>query len=160
MAWLYVLILLLLAAGLWGAYRVLGTPSRLAPRDYYIVLADVATSVERAAGRLRQALDGAPGARLGDAATATRKIFQTGYYQTLRLRPVSGPDAAAAARAELGRACEAYDWASRMIGSESAHNPLILAAARRLLDAGDAALRQAARELPPVLTTPRENTAP
>jgi hypothetical protein len=160
MAWLYVLILLLLAAGLWGAYRVLGTPSRLAPRDYYVVLADVATSVERAAGRLRQALDGEPGARLEDEATASRKIFQTGYYQTLRLRPVSGPDAAAAARAELGRACEAYDWASRMIGSESANNPLILAAARRLVDAGDAALKQAAMELPPVLTTPRENTAP
>jgi hypothetical protein len=153
------LILLLLAAGLVGAYRVLGTPSRLASRDYNIVLADVATSVERAAGRLRQALDGEPG-RLEDEAAASRKIFQTGYYQTLRLRPTTGPDAGAAARAELGRACEAFDWASRMIGSESVHNPLILEAARRLLDAGDAALRQAALELPPLLSTPRESTAP
>ena len=159
MAWLYILILLVLAAGLVGAYRVLGTPSRLASRDYNIVLADVATSVERAAGRLRQALDGEPSA-LEDEARASRKIFQTGYYQTLRLRPTTGPDAGAGARAELGRACEAYDWASRMIGSESVHNPLILAAARGLLDAGDAALRQAALELPPVPATPGESTAP
>jgi hypothetical protein len=159
MAWLYILILLLLAAGLVGAYRVLGTPSRLASRDYNIVLADVATSVERAAAKLRQALDGEPG-KLEDEAAASRKIFQTGYYQTLRLRPTTGPDAGAAARAELGRACEAYDWASRMIASESVHNPLILAAAGQLLDAGDAALKQAARELPPVLSTPAENTAP
>jgi hypothetical protein len=159
MAWLYIVILLLLAAGLVGAYRLLGTPSRLASRDYNFVLADVATSVERAAGRLREALAGEPSA-LEAAATASRKIFQTGYYQTLRLRPTTGPDAGAAARAELGRACEAYDWASRMIGSESVRNPLILAAARQLLDAGDAALRQAALELPPVLSTPAENTAP
>ena len=159
MAWLYILILLLVAAGLVGAYRVLGTPSRLASRDYNIVLADVATSVERAAGRLRQALDGEPG-KLEDEAAASRKIFQTGYYQTLRLRPTTGPDAGAAARAELGRACEAYDWASRMIASESVHNPLILTAARQLLDAGDASLKQAALELPPVLSTPAESTAP
>jgi hypothetical protein len=157
--WLYVLILLLVAAGLIAAYRLLGTPSRLSSRDYYVVLADVATSVERAAGRLRQALDREPN-RLEDEAAASRKIFQTGYYQTLRLRPSTGPDAAVAARAELGRACEAYDWASRMIGSESVHNPLILAAARSLLDAGDAALKQAARELPPALATRRESTAP
>jgi hypothetical protein len=159
MAWLYILILLLAAAGLIGAYRVLGTPSRLAARDYNIVLADVATSVERAASQLRAALDGEPGG-LEDAAAASRKIFQTGYYQTLRLRPTTGPDHGAAARAELGRACEAYDWASRMIASESVHNPLILAAARRLLDAGDAALKQAALELPPVSSTPGESTAP
>ncbi|HXN57420.1 MAG TPA: hypothetical protein VN912_02415 [Candidatus Angelobacter sp.] len=159
MAWLYILILLLAGAGLIGAYRVLGTPSRLAARDYNIVLADVATSVERAAGQLREALDGEPLA-LEDAAAASRKIFQTGYYQTLRLRPTTGPDDGAAARAGLGRACEAYDWASRMIGSESVHNPIILAAARRLLDAGDAALKQAALELPPVPSTPRESTAP
>ena len=158
MAWLYILILLLLAAGLVGAYRLLGTPSRLASRDYNIVLADVATSVERAAGRLRQALDGEPG-KLEDEAAASRKIFQTGYYQTLRLRPTIGPDAGAAARAELGRACEAYDWASRMIASESVHNPLILTAARQLLDAGDAALKQAALALPPVLSTPAESSA-
>jgi hypothetical protein len=157
MAWLYILILLVAAAGLVGAYRVLGTPSRLATRDYNIVLADVATSVERAAGQLREALDGEPLA-LEDAAAASRKIFQTGYYQTLRLRPTTGPDVGAAARAGLGQACEAYDWASRMIGSESVHNPIILAEARRLLDAGDAALKQAALELPPVPSTPREST--
>jgi len=159
MAWLYILILVLAAAGLIGAYRVLGTPSRLAARDYNIVLADVATSVERAAGQLRAALDGEP-LSLEDAAAASRKIFQTGYYQTLRLRPTSGPDEGAAARAGLGRACEAYDWASRMIGSESVHNPIILAEARRLLDAGDAELKQAALELPPLSSTPRESTAP
>src|SRR5207302_8530871 len=129
-----------------------------ASRDYNIVLADVATSVERAAGRLRQALDGEPG-RLEDEAAASRKIFQTGYYQTLRLRPTSGPDAGAAARAELGRACEAYDWASRMLGSESLRNPLILEAARRLMDAGDVALRQAAQALPPELPAPHGSTA-
>jgi len=158
MAWLYIVILLVLAVGLWGAYKLLGTPSRLASLDYNFVLADVATSVERAAGRLRQALDGEPG-KLEDEAAASRKIFQTGYYQTLRLRPTTGPDAGAAARAELGRACEAYDWASRMIASESVHNPLILTAARQLLDAGDASLKQAALELPPV-STPAESTAP
>src|SRR4030081_2690279 len=157
MAWLYVLIFPLLAAGRVGAYRGLGTPSRLESRDYNIVLADVATSVERAAGRLRQALDGDPSA-LEDEARASRQIFQTGYYQKLPLRPTLPPDAGAAARAKLGRACEAYDWASRMIGSESVRNPLILAAARRLLDAGDAALKQAALELPPVPATTGERT--
>ncbi|TMC44207.1 MAG: hypothetical protein E6J25_04120 [Chloroflexi bacterium] len=160
MAWLYIVILLLLAAGLWGVYRVLGTPSRLAPRDYNVVLADVATSVERAAGNLRRALEAGPGRTLEDQATGARKIFQTGYYQTLRLRPSSGPDAAAAARAGLGRACEVYDWASRMLASESVHNPLVLEAARRLIDAGDAALMQAARELPPVPAAPGGNSAP
>ena len=94
MIWLYALILLLLAAALLGAYRVLGTPSRLTPRDYDVVLADIKTSVERAAGQLRQALTG-PEGPLEDVATAARKIFQTGYYQTLRLRPSSGPDSAA-----------------------------------------------------------------
>jgi hypothetical protein len=160
MAWLYLVILLLLAAGLWAAYRVLGTPSRLTPGDYNIVLADVATSVERAAGRLRRALEAGPGRTLEDEAVTARKIFQTGYYQTLRLRPLSGPDAAAAARATLGRACEAYDWASRILGSESAHNPLLLEAARRLIDAGDAALTQAGQELPPVLTAPGGSSEP
>jgi hypothetical protein len=157
MVWLYALILLVLAAALIGAYRVLGTPSRLAPRDYDVVLEDVRASVERAATRLRRSLDAAEGGSLEDEATAARKIFQTGYYQTLRLRPASGPDLAADARAAIGRACEAYDWASRMLGSESIHNPLVLEAARRLLDAGDAALRQVERELP---ATPAGNTAP
>ena len=159
MAWPYLLILLVLAAALWAAYRLLGTPSRLAPSDYNVVLADVATSVERAASRLRLAIETGDG-DLEDAAKAARKIFQTGYYQTLRLRPSSGPDAAAGARAGLGRACEAYDWASRMLASESGRNPLVLDAARRLLDAGDAALTQAARELPPAPAAPRESSGP
>jgi hypothetical protein len=159
MVWLYLLILLLLATGLWGAYRVLGTPSRLAQRDYNVVLADIESSVERSAERLRRALDAGPGKTLEDEAAAARKIFQTGYYQTLRLRPSSGPDDAAAARTGLGRACEAYDWATRMLGSESVANPLVLDAARRLLDAGDAALRQAERELPP-LDVPRGSSGP
>jgi hypothetical protein len=160
MAWLYIVILLVLAAALWGAYRVLGTPSRLAPSDYNVVLADVAISVERAAGNLRRALVAGPGRTLEQEASGARKIFQTGYYQTLRLRPSSGPDAAAAARAGLGRACEAYDWASRMLASESVHNPLVLDAARRLIDAGDATLTQAGRELPPVPAAPGGSSAP
>ena len=158
MAWLYLLILLLLAAALLGAWRVLGTPSRLAPRDYDVILLDIKTSVERAAERLRQALNAGPERRLEDEATAARKIFQTGYYQTLRLRPSSGPDSAAATRAGLGRACEAYDWASRMLGSESVHNPLVLEAARRLMDAGDAALKQVV--VPPAPAESRGNTEP
>jgi hypothetical protein len=154
MVWLYALILLLLAAALWGAYKVLGTPSRLAPRDYDVVL-------ERAAARLGRALDAGGGSSSLEAeATAARKIFQTGYYQTLRLRPTSGPDLAADARAAIGRACEAYDWASRMLGSESVRNPLVLAAARRLMDAGDAALTKVERELPALPDAPRGNTAP
>jgi hypothetical protein len=160
MLWLYALILLLLAAALLGAWRVLGTPSRLAPRDYDVIVVDIKTSVERAAGRLRQALNAGPGKALEDEAAAARKIFQTGYYQTLRLRPSSGPDRAADARAGLGRACEAYDWASRMLGSESAGNPLVLESARRLMDAGDAALTQVEAQLPPLLDAPRGNTAP
>ena len=160
MLWLYALILLVAGFGLWAAYRVLGTPSRLEPRDYLVVLADVATSVERAAARLRQALTTESDGHVDDVAGEARKIFQTGYYQTLRLRPASGPDALSAARAELGRACEAYDWASRMIGSESLGNPLIRDAAVHLLDAGDAALSQAGRELPAELPAPRGSTAP
>jgi hypothetical protein len=159
MLWLYALILVAVAVGLWAAYRVLGTPSALTPTDYGIVLADVATSAERMAGELRAAVEREPDG-LEDIAKEARKIFQTGYLQTLRLRPVTGVDALAAARAELGRACEAYDWASRMIGSESRRNPLILTAALQLLDAGDAALKQAARELPSSLPAPRESTAP
>jgi len=158
--WLYVLLLAIVAVGLWGVYRILGTPSRLAPADYAVVLADVATSVERAASSLRAALDASPGVALEDVAGQSRKIFQTGYYQTLRLRPAAGADAFAAARATLGQACEAYDWASRMLGSESGRNPLILEAARRLMDAGDAALRQAGQQLPPELPAPHGSTAP
>lgn len=157
MLWLYALLLIAAAGGLIAVYRLLGTPSRLTPADYAVVLADVATSVERSAGRLRAAL-GEPEADLEAAARDGRKIFQTGYYQTLRLRPSSGPDLLGPARAELGRACETYDWASRMIGSESLRNPLIRESALRLLDAGDAALIQAARELPASLPSPDEST--
>ena len=89
MAWLYLLILLVLAAALVVAYRVLGTPSRLVPRDYDLVLADIESSVARAADRLRRGLDAGPGGALDGEASAARKIFQTGYYQTLRLRPSS-----------------------------------------------------------------------
>ena len=158
MLWLYAVLLIAVAGGLIAVYRLLGTPSRLTPRDYAVVLADVATSVERAAGQLRTALAN-PDTDLEAAAREGRKIFQTGYYQTLRLRPSSGPDVLAAARDELGRACEAYDWGSRMIGSESLRNPLIRESALRLLDAGDAALTQAARELPASLPAPGESTA-
>jgi len=140
--WLYLLLLAVAAVGLWGVYRILGTPSRLAPTDYAVVLADVADSVERAAARLREALDASPATALDDVAGQSRKIFQTGYYQTLRLRPAAGADVLAAARAELGQACEAYDWASR------------------LMDVGDNALRQAAQALPAELPAPHESTAP
>ena len=160
MIWLYLLLLAVAAVGLWGVYRILGTPSRLAPTDYAVVLADVADSVERAAARLREALDASPATALDDVAGQSRKIFQTGYYQTLRLRPAAGADVLAAARAELGQACEAYDWASRMLGSESVRNPLIIEAARRLMDVGDNALRQAAQALTAELPAPHESTAP
>ncbi len=160
MVWLYALILLLLAGALLVAYRVLGTPSHLAPRDYDVVLEDIRASVERAASRLRRSLDAGPEPSLEDEATAARKIFQTAYYQTLRLRPASGPDLAAEVRAELGRACEAYDWASRMLGSESAKNPLVWEAARRLVDAGDAVLMRVERRQPAMPDAPRGNTGP
>src|SRR2546425_5854758 len=160
MVWIYALVLLVLAAALIGAYRVLGTPSRLAPRDYDVVLDDIRTSVERAVAGLRRSLDARPGESLADEATAARKIFQTGYYQALRLRPSSGPDLAAEVRASIGRACEAYEWASRMLGSESAHNPLVLEAARRLMDAGDAVFTQVERKLPAMPDAPRGNTGP
>ena len=150
---LYVAILVAVAALLLVAYRVLGTPSRLAPTDYTTVLADVIDTVGRSARRLREALDsGTEAGRLEQVAAETRKIFQTGYYQALRLRPASGGDAAVSVRQIIGAGCEAYDWASRMIGSASARNPVILEEARRLLDAGDRQLAEAAREL--ALRTP------
>jgi hypothetical protein len=145
---LYAAVLAAAALALWGAYRVLGTPSRLAPVDYRIVLEDVISSVSRSATTLRAALDAGPdGGHLDEVATQTRRIFQTGYYQTLRLRPATGDDVAVSIREVLGRGCEAYDWASRMIGSASARNPVILEAARRLMDAGDQQLTRAARDL-------------
>lgn len=135
---LYAVLLAVVVVGLWGAYRVLGTPSRLAPGDYAIVLDDLLRSVTRAAAQLRAALE-SPHAQGGleEVALASRKIFQTGYYQSLRLRPASGPDQGDGLRPALGRACEAYDWASRMASSESFTNPAIQDAVGRLMDAGD-----------------------
>jgi hypothetical protein len=160
MLWLYVVILLAVAFGLWAAYRLLGTPSRLAQADYAVVLADVASSAERAARRLRDAFEREGKGSLVEEAADARKIFQTGYYQTLRLRPASGPDAMAAARMQLGRACQAYEWASRLIGSESLDNPLIREAAGRLLQAADAELRRVVPALPAGQPATRESTAP
>src|SRR5947207_13760399 len=99
MVWLYALILLLLAAALVVAYRVLGTPSRLAPRDYDVVLEDIRTSVERAASRLRRSLDAGPEQSVEDEATAARKIFQTAFFKTLRVRHASGTYLYTASRA-------------------------------------------------------------
>src|SRR5256885_16609007 len=113
MVWLYALILLLLAAALVVAYRVLGTPSRLTPPDYDVVLEDIRSSVERAATRLRRSLEARPEQSVVDEATAAPKIFQTAYYQTLPLRPPSGPDLAAATPAPVRRGCEAYASAAR-----------------------------------------------
>ncbi len=145
---LYAAILLVVAVGLLIAYRVLGTPSRLTPADYGVVLEDVLLSVSRSARELHAALEaGADSRRLEEVAAGSRKIFQTGYFQTLRLRPASGPDEAASVRELLGQACQAYDWASRMIGGEGVRNPLISQAARALLEAGDRQISLAAREL-------------
>ncbi len=158
---LYAAILIVAAVGLLGAYRVLGTPSRLRPPDYATVLADVVRSVTRSARRLREALDGAGDpSSLEEVAAESRKIFQTAYYQTLRLRPSVGTDPGVSVRSVLGQACEAYDWASRMIGSSSATNPAILDAARRLLDAGDQQLNRADRELAALAPASTEKTAP
>lgn len=152
---LYVVILLAVAVGLVGAYRVLGTPSRLKPVDYEVVLEDVLSSVRRSAGELRAALqEGTDRHRLEEVAAQSRKIFQTGYYQTLRLRPASGPDDSASVRELLGLACQAYDWASRMVGSEGVRNPLISDAARGLLEAGDRQISLAARQLAEVKPGP------
>lgn len=159
MLWLYGLILLVVALGLWAAYRVLGTPSRLASSDYVVVLADLVASVERSAARLREAIKDQADESREEAAKEARKIFQTGYFQSLRLRPAAGSDPMASARTELGRACEAYDWASRMVGGDSLKNPLIREALDRLLDTADAALRRAALQLP-ASAVPAEKTVP
>ncbi len=145
---LYAALLLVVIIGLWAAYRILGTPSRLPPADYRTVLEDICRSAGRAADRLRRALeDEGSEAKLEDVATDTRKIFQTGYFQTLRLRPTRSPDTAAPIRLTLGQACDAYDWASRMIGSESITNPVIRETALRLLHAGDEYRRRALEAL-------------
>lgn len=133
-------------AGLWAAYRVLGTPSRLAPADYRVVLDDLAASVARSAASLRGALAEADRQREQVAADA-RKIFQTGFYQALRLRPDATTDPSALVRAGLGRACEGYEWASRMAESESFANPAVQEAVRMLLDRADAELSAARQTL-------------
>ncbi len=158
---LYGALLLAVIVGLWAAYRLLGTPSRLAAGDYRLVLDDAARSVGRSAERLREAIANAESGRvLEGAAHDARKIFQTAYYQTLRLRPAAGPDTAAAGRATLARACEAYDWASQMIGSESIANPAVRESALRLLEAGDEELRRAVRELSELPPTARTGSMP
>lgn len=144
-------ILVGVVVGLWAAYRVLGTPSRLTPADYRVVLDDMAVSVAAAAARVRGALGSAASDREAVAGEA-QKIFQTGYYQALRLRPEAPTDPAALVRAGLGRACEGYEWATRMVGSESYENPAVRDAAALLLDRADtelSAARQALAGLPP-----------
>jgi hypothetical protein len=132
--------------GLWAAYRVLGTPSRLAPADYRVVLDDLAASVARSAASLRGALAEDDRQREQVAADA-RKIFQTGFYQALRLKPDATTDPSALVRAGLGRACEGYEWASRMAESESFGNPAVQEAVRMLLDRADAELSAAQQTL-------------
>jgi hypothetical protein len=157
---LYALILAIVVFGLWAAYKLLGTPSKLQPADYTIVLEDLLRSVTGSAAQLRQALEAeAAGSALEDVATESRKIFQTGYYQTLRLRPAAGPDSGQLPRSALGRACEAYDWASRMASGESLANPAIRAAVFGLMDAGDRELEAARQALTPSSPSP-ERSAP
>jgi hypothetical protein len=140
------IILIVVIAGLWAAYRVLGTPSRLAPADYRVVLDDLATSVARSAAQLRAALSEDDRKREEVAADA-RKIFQTGFYQALRLKPDATTDPAALVRAGLGRACEGYEWASRMAESESFGNAAVREAVQLLLDRSDAELSAAQQTL-------------
>jgi hypothetical protein len=140
------IILGVVIAGLWAAYRVLGTPSRLAPADYRVVLDDLAASVARSAARLRGALAEDDRQR-EQVATDARKIFQTGFYQALRLKPDATTDPSALVRAGLGRACEGYEWASRMAESESFGNAAVQDAVRMLLDRADAELSAAQQTL-------------
>lgn len=157
---LYALIFALVAVGLWAVYRVLGTPSRLQARDYQVVLDDLVRAVEREATRLRGALERNPEAEsVAETARAARKIFQTGYYQAIRLRPDQGTDPAGQARERIRTACEAYEWASRMMASESLSNPAIRASALQLLDAGDRDMRAAETAMGPV-SPPNGNSAP
>ncbi|HYM51590.1 MAG TPA: hypothetical protein VET65_13600 [Candidatus Limnocylindrales bacterium] len=158
---LYAALLLLAVTGLWAVYRVLGTPSRLAPADYAAVLDDLIDSVANAASRLRKALDAPDADRLEEVATEARKIFQTAYYQTLRLRPLTGPDTGEPARLAMREACEAYDWASRMASADSVRNEAIRAAIVDLIEAGDRGVERARLARPALSPSePGERTGP
>src|SRR5919197_5274348 len=92
---LYGFLFILAVLGIWAVYRVLGAPSKLPPADYRTVLDDLLQTVERERSRLLSALDspsplvgeGRGGGTLASVAESSRKIFQTGYYQALRLKP-------------------------------------------------------------------------
>ena len=152
---LYVFLFILAVLGIWIVYRVLGAPSQLKPADYRVVLDDLLETVERERSRLLAGLDasekspsplageGRGGGELASVAQSSRKIFQTGYYQALRLKPLGADDGAAKVRDHIRRACEACDWAGRMLGGEAANNPLLLKSARSLLEAAAAELEQA-----------------
>jgi hypothetical protein len=154
---LYVFLFILAVLGIWAVYRVLGAPSKLPPADYRTVLDDLLQTVERERSRLLSALDsgsplaedGRAGGNLASVAESSRKLFQTGYYQALRLKPVGADDGTAEVRDHIRRACEACDWAGRMVGGESANNLLLLEAARSLLGAAATELQQARAGLPP-----------
>jgi hypothetical protein len=145
---LYVFLFVLAVLGIWAVYRVLGGPSQLPPADYRTVIDDLIETAERERARLLAALDSGQG-DLGAVASSSRKIFQTGYYQSLRLRPSEAADAAAEVRDHIRRACEACDWAGRMVGGETANNPLLLGSARSLLEAAGAELERARAGLLP-----------
>ena len=162
---LYVFLFILAVLGIWAVYRVLGAPSKLPPADYRTVLDDLLQTVERERGRLLAALEasvkpasqspsplageGPGGGNLPAVAESSRKIFQTGYYQALRLKPAAADDSTANVRDHIRRACEACDWAGRMVGGEAANNPLLLKSARSLLEAAAIELDQARAGLTP-----------
>jgi hypothetical protein len=176
---LYVFLFILAVLGIWAVYRVLGAPSKLPPADYRTVLDDLLQTVERERGRLLAALEasvkpasqspshlagegpgdlqspsplageGWGGGNLPAVAESSRKIFQTGYYQALRLKPAAADDSTANVRDHIRRACEACDWAGRMVGGEAANNPLLLKSARSLLEAAATELDQARAGLTP-----------
>ena len=154
---LYVFLFILALLGIWAVYRVLGAPSKLPPADYRTVLDDLLQTVERERSRLLSALDspsplareGRGGGNLPAVAESSRKIFQTGYYQALRLKPAAADDSTANVRDHIRRACEACDWAGRMVGGEAANNPLLLKSARSLLEAAAIELDQARAGLTP-----------
>ena len=153
MAFLYAALLLLAILFLWGAYRILGTPSRLQPADYEVVLDDLLKSVRRAADRLEAAnLEDA--GEVEEKSAEAKKIFQTAYYQALRLRPTSGEDSQAKLRADLARTCQAYEWAARMLEQEVTPNPMLRQTALDLLAKADGELSRLAAELDGIRTSP------